>query len=130
MIRTCVIFVTVFAAAAAAAQTPEPVADPTGTLTGKIDGAAFDLPIICETEGPWLIAKSHEIAYNSDPAAIDAAVTVAMPSGRLAVTAMVNGRLYEFVGKGAETGRQVEYSGTMQSNDGDFDVTLRLDCDG
>lgn len=122
-------FVALLLAVPAWAQSP--VSEPTGSLTGAIDGAEFDLPVICEEAGNWLVIRSHDISFDMNrPSDVDTAVTIALAGRNMSVQAFAGGKRYEFGSFGVKPGRQFSFTGTIKGDAGSYGVALEADCDG
>lgn len=133
MIRSTLTILLIATASQSAAQAA-PVQDAPGTLTGRIAGTAFDLPVVCEeNDFGWLIARTHDgIDFTTKAKDVSPALEIAQTGNNLAVTAYLGEEKIEFGSLGNDLSRQLDYSGKIRAGgDGtDYEANFSLDCDG
>jgi len=133
MIRATITSILIATASQAAAQA-SPVQDAQGTLSGKIAGTAFDLPVACEeNEFGWLIARTHDgIDFTTKAKDVSPALTIAQTGNNLAVTAYLADEKVEFGALGNDLSRRFDFNGKIRAGgDGtDYEASFSLGCDG
>lgn len=132
ILRTSKIAILLALCAEAAVAEPQPIGSPHGTVSGTIDGHAFDLPVRCETWTGALDVSSHDqpISNNASIGGVEPAVNITAFDTGFQFVAFIAGTRYKFLQIRATIETfPFAFVDTVRDRDhGEIDADFTIDC--